>query len=101
MGTHPIFESDFDCLTVILEKIPVHSYTVAMTCGGCSGAITRILTKKLDQEGEQFDVSLENKTVKVQTQRSADEIKEMIAKCGKETNFVSTDAEGSLHSRHA
>ena len=38
--------------------MPVHSYTVAMTCGGCSGAITRILTKKLDQEGEKFDVSL-------------------------------------------
>ena len=45
-------------LSVILEKMPVHSYTVAMTCGGCSGAITRILTKKLDQEGEKFDVSL-------------------------------------------
>ena len=34
----------------------VHSYTVAMTCGGCSGAITRILTKQLG-DGEKFDVS--------------------------------------------
>jgi len=37
--------------------MPVHSYTVAMTCGGCSGAVTRILTKQLDAEkGEKFKV---------------------------------------------
>ena len=36
--------------------MPVHTYNAAMTCGGCSGAITRILTKQL-QEGEKFDVS--------------------------------------------
>ena len=33
----------------------VHTYNVAMTCGGCSGAVTRILTKQLG-EGEKFDV---------------------------------------------
>ena len=38
--------------------MPVHNYTVAMTCGGCSGAITRILTKQLvPDKGEKFDVS--------------------------------------------
>ena len=36
--------------------MPVHTYNAAMTCGGCSDAITRILTKQL-QEGEKFDVS--------------------------------------------
>ena len=37
--------------------MPVHEYTVAMTCGGCSGAVTRILTKQLDAEkGEKFKV---------------------------------------------
>ena len=39
----------------ILE-MPVHTYNVAMTCGGCSGAVTRILTKQLI-DGEKFDVS--------------------------------------------
>ena len=33
--------------------------------------------------------------VKVQTERAADDIKAIIAKCGKETTFVSTD-DGSL-----
>ena len=36
----------------------LHTYTVAMTCGGCSGAVTRILTKQLDEgKGEKFVVS--------------------------------------------
>ncbi|CBY10148.1 unnamed protein product [Oikopleura dioica] len=73
----------------------VHIYNVAMTCGGCSGAVTRILTKQLG-EGEKFDVNLEAKTVKVQTARSADEMKDIIAKCGKATTFVSTDESASL-----
>jgi len=74
--------------------MPVHTYNAAMTCGGCSGAITRILTKQL-QEGEKFDVNLEAKTVKVETSRDAEEIRAIIAKCGKETTFVST-ADGSI-----
>ena len=93
--------------------MPVHTYNAAMTCGGCIGAITRILTKQL-QEGEKFDVSkiairalieggmnfwiqvnLEAKTVKVETSRDAEEIRAIIAKCGKETTFVST-ADGSI-----
>ena len=37
-------------------EMPVHTYNVAMTCGGCSGAVTRILTKQLI-DGEKFDVS--------------------------------------------
>merc|ERR1712168_1301588 len=98
MGTHPIFESDFDCLTDnLLHNMPVHSYTVAMTCGGCSGAVTRILTKQLNaDDGEKFDVSLETKVVKVQTNRSAEDIKVIIAKCGKATEFTSTDEAGTL-----
>ena len=36
----------------------VHTYNVAMTCGGCSGAVTRILTKQLG-EGEKFDVNFQ------------------------------------------
>lgn len=75
--------------------MPVHSYSVAMTCGGCSGAVTRILTKQLG-DGEKFKVSLETKTVQVQSDRSADEIKDLIAKCGKKTEFTATDAAGAL-----
>jgi hypothetical protein len=41
-------------------------------------------------------VNLEAKTVKVQTARSADEMKDIIAKCGKATTFVSTDDSASL-----
>merc|ERR1711937_884180 len=97
MGTHPIFESDFDCLTDnLLHNMPVHEYSVAMTCGGCSGAGTRILTKQLNADTEKFKVDLENKAVFVQTERPAEEIKEIVAKCGKATEFKATDANGSL-----
>lgn len=66
-----------------------HVYSVAMTCGGCSGAVTRILTKQL-KDGETFEVALEDKIVTVTSNRSADEIKDIIAKCGKATEHKET-----------
>ena len=65
-----------------------HEYTVEMTCGGCSGAVTRVLGKK---EGvSKFDVNLESKKVFVETELSADEILEVLKKTGKATAFVGT-----------
>lgn len=46
------------------EKTQVYTVNAEMTCGGCSGAITRILNK-LDLAS--FDVSLEKKQFTVTT----------------------------------
>ncbi|KAF9401790.1 hypothetical protein BGX21_000584 [Mortierella sp. AD011] len=46
--------------------MPVYKYDVTMTCTGCSGAVTRVLSKL---EGvNKFDVSLENQKVTVESE---------------------------------
>ncbi|KAG1827243.1 uncharacterized protein BJ212DRAFT_1257990 [Suillus subaureus] len=56
-----------------------------MTCGGCSGAVTRVLTKA-QQEGSvsSFDVSLETQLVNVKGPIEKDALVEKIRKTGKE-----------------
>jgi len=50
MGTHPIFESDFDCLTEIMPKICIQSPEVAMQGEIAISARVNIVTKaKLDE----------------------------------------------------
>ncbi|RKO97754.1 hypothetical protein CAUPRSCDRAFT_2775, partial [Caulochytrium protostelioides] len=59
-----------------------YHYKVAMTCGGCSGSVTRILQKA---EGvSDFDVSLENKTVSVTTScLTKEQVFDILKKSGK------------------
>ncbi|KAI5840777.1 hypothetical protein DFP73DRAFT_455274, partial [Morchella snyderi] len=60
-----------------------YEFRVVMTCGGCSGAVTRVLSKL---EGvKEFDVSLETKLVKVTTEPSVtyDTVLNKIGKTGK------------------
>ncbi|XP_019647395.1 PREDICTED: copper transport protein ATOX1-like [Branchiostoma belcheri] len=65
-----------------------HEFTVEMTCGGCSGAVSRVLTKK---EGvEKFDIDLEGKKVFVTSSLSSEEILETLKKTGKATSYVGT-----------
>ncbi|KAG0377258.1 Cytosolic copper metallochaperone [Mortierella sp. AD032] len=62
--------------------MPVYTYDVTMTCSGCSGAVTRVLTK-LDGV-KTFDVSLETQKVTVESDSlSQQEILEKIQKTGK------------------
>ncbi|KAG0264577.1 Cytosolic copper metallochaperone [Mortierella polycephala] len=69
--------------------MPVYKYDVAMTCSGCSGAVTRVLSKL--QGVDKFDVSLETKKVTVESATlSQDEILEKIQKTGKAAK-VATD----------
>ncbi|KAH9458849.1 hypothetical protein MJO29_009935 [Puccinia striiformis f. sp. tritici] len=61
-------------------------FNVAMSCGGCSGAIERTLKK---QEGvSKIEISLENQTVLVYANPPAsfDVVRERIAKTGKTIN---------------
>ncbi|KAG0046901.1 Cytosolic copper metallochaperone [Gryganskiella cystojenkinii] len=57
-------------------------YDVTMTCGGCSGAVTRVLNKL--QGVEKFDVSLDTQKVTVESSTlTQDEILAVIQKTGK------------------
>jgi len=64
-----------------------HKFSVAMTCSGCSGAVTRILTKKLE-EGSSFDVNLEGRVVSITSAKSKEDLLEILKKCGKEVTYM-------------
>ncbi|KAJ2401437.1 Cytosolic copper metallochaperone [Coemansia sp. RSA 2559] len=60
-------------------------FNVAMSCGGCSGAVERALKKKED-ELESYRVSLEDQIVEVTAgDDDYDMVKEIISKTGKAT----------------
>ncbi|KAF9316313.1 Cytosolic copper metallochaperone [Podila horticola] len=62
-------------------------YNVTMTCSGCSGAVTRVLTKL--QGVDSFDVSLETQKVTVESATlSKEEILAVIRKTGKAAEIV-------------
>jgi len=68
--------------------MPTYKFNVAMTCGGCSSRVEKILSKKLGDAGS-WVIDLENKLVSVTCEgHSEDDIMAMIAKCGKETTKV-------------
>ncbi|KAJ6142605.1 hypothetical protein N7471_002058 [Penicillium samsonianum] len=70
-----------------------YKFNVTMTCGGCSGAVERVL-KKLEGV-KTFDVSLETQTVNVTTEPTLayDDVLEKIKKTGKAVNSGEADGE--------
>ncbi|KAH6896930.1 hypothetical protein B0T10DRAFT_168358 [Thelonectria olida] len=66
-----------------------YEFNIAMSCGGCSGAVDRVL-KKLDGV-ESYEVSLENQTAKVVTALPYETVLEKIAKTGKKVNSATAD----------
>ncbi|KAJ6190121.1 hypothetical protein N7519_000142 [Penicillium mononematosum] len=70
-----------------------YKFNVTMTCGGCSGAVERVL-KKLEGV-KTFDVSLETQTVNVTTEPTLSyvDVLEKIKKTGKAVNSGEADGE--------
>ncbi|KAK5688931.1 Cytosolic copper metallochaperone [Elasticomyces elasticus] len=68
-----------------------YKFNVTMTCGGCSGAVERVL-KKLDGV-KSFDVSLDTQTANIVTEDSVDytTVLEKIKKTGKKVNSGEAD----------
>lgn len=66
-----------------------YEFNVSMSCGGCSGAIDRVL-KKLDGI-ESYEVSLENQTAKVVTNLPYEDVLTKIAMTGKKVNSATVD----------
>ncbi|KAL5489910.1 ATX1 [Sanghuangporus weigelae] len=62
-----------------------YRYKVQMTCGGCSGAVTRVLTKAKESGAgvNDFTVSLENQSVEVRGPIDFDNLTARIEKTGK------------------
>ncbi|EPS31863.1 Metal homeostasis factor ATX1 [Penicillium oxalicum] len=70
-----------------------YKFNVAMSCGGCSGAIERVL-KRLEGV-KSFDVSLESQTANVVTEPtvSYDTVLATIKKTGKTVNSGEADGQ--------
>ncbi|KAK3900241.1 hypothetical protein C8A05DRAFT_36131 [Staphylotrichum tortipilum] len=79
--------------TPVVADAAEHKYVfnVAMSCGGCSGAVERVL-KKLDGV-KSFDVSLESQTASVVADASLpyEKVLKTIAKTGKKVNSGEAD----------
>ncbi|KAJ0341615.1 hypothetical protein COL922a_002054 [Colletotrichum nupharicola] len=68
-----------------------YKFNVSMSCGGCSGAVDRVL-KKLDGV-KSYEVSLDSQTVTVVAEESLpyEKVLQTIAKTGKKVNSGSAD----------
>ncbi|KAF7097721.1 hypothetical protein CFC21_099511 [Triticum aestivum] len=63
---------------------------VAMSCGGCSGAVKRVLTK---MEGvESFDIDMEQQKVTVKGNVKPEDVFQTVSKTGKKTAFWEAEA---------
>ncbi|KAN0131671.1 hypothetical protein V8E53_010513 [Lactarius tabidus] len=69
----------------MLIQPSTYKFDVKMTCGGCSGAVTRVLEKaKTSGEVQDYTVTLETQEVIVKSDLGLEDIKAKIAKTGKE-----------------
>lgn len=68
-----------------------HEFQVEMTCGGCSGAVTRILTKNLTGPNDKFEVKLEDKKVFIESDLPQSALEELLKKSGKEVKYIGTN----------
>jgi len=62
-----------------------HEFQVEMTCEGCSGAVTRVLNKKGEQN---IEINMDKQRVYVTSTLSADELLETIKKAGKTCSYI-------------
>ncbi|MCJ1236753.1 Cytosolic copper metallochaperone [Varicellaria rhodocarpa] len=71
-----------------------YKFNISMNCGGCSGAVERVL-KKLDGV-KSYEVSLETQSANIVTEPSLeyDTVLEKIKKTGKKVNSGEADGEG-------
>ncbi|KAM8848411.1 copper transport protein ATOX1 isoform 1-T1 [Synchiropus picturatus] len=67
--------------------MPKHEFSVEMTCEGCSGAVTRVLSKL---EGVKFEIDLPNQLVWIESDRTSDDLLDKLKKCGKKVKYNET-----------
>ncbi|CAE6535855.1 unnamed protein product [Rhizoctonia solani] len=68
-----------------------YKFNVVMTCGGCSGAVERVLKRAKDSgEVSSYDVSLDKQEVLVTGKATYDDVLAKIKKTGKEVKSGET-----------
>ncbi|KAI8108581.1 hypothetical protein M9434_006606 [Picochlorum sp. BPE23] len=69
--------------------MPVVELKVAMACGGCSGAVERVLNNTAGVKSVKTDLESQKVTVETDDGLSAEAVKDIVAKTGKATEFWS------------
>ncbi|KAK0148165.1 Copper transport protein ATOX1 [Merluccius polli] len=88
-SSHPSFSSaPLRSPTVQRDSRRKHEFEVAMTCEGCSGAVTRVLNKLGDEV--KFEIDLPKKLVWIESEKDVDYLTEKLKKCGKEVKYNGT-----------
>ncbi|XP_061896013.1 copper transport protein ATOX1 isoform X2 [Entelurus aequoreus] len=64
-----------------------HEFAVAMTCEGCSGAVSRVLSKLADVK---FEIDLPKQLVWIESDKDVDVLMDTLKKCGKEVKYNGT-----------
>ncbi|XP_021364591.1 copper transport protein ATOX1 homolog [Mizuhopecten yessoensis] len=73
-----------------MAGVKTHTFFVDMTCGGCSGAAIRVLTKDNLVDKGNIEIDLDKKTVVVKSELEAKELEDVLKKTGKDVKFIST-----------
>jgi len=68
--------------------MPTYAYNVTMTCGGCSGAVNRVLSRMPGVEKIDIDMDKQLVTVHTTDAVSHDQVLEAIKKTGKAVSPV-------------
>ncbi|KAJ6496710.1 hypothetical protein DFH06DRAFT_1157844 [Mycena polygramma] len=79
-----------------MAEVHKYEFNVQMTCGGCTGAVNRVLKKAQEADSTEvsdYSVTLENKTVLVTGTIPSDKLVNIIAKTGKKINSATKDGE--------
>ncbi|TNM98586.1 hypothetical protein fugu_013150 [Takifugu bimaculatus] len=79
--------TDCNCVFLFLSPSQRHEFEVAMTCEGCSGAVSRILNKL---GVETFEIDLPKKLVWIESDKDVQVLTEALKKSGKEVKYVGT-----------
>ncbi|XP_054648677.1 copper transport protein ATOX1 [Dunckerocampus dactyliophorus] len=64
-----------------------HEFAVTMTCEGCSGAVSRILSKLGDVK---FEIDLPKQLVWIESDKDVEFLMDTLKKCGKEVKYNGT-----------
>ncbi|KAH9031661.1 hypothetical protein EDB85DRAFT_2145997 [Lactarius pseudohatsudake] len=69
---------------MLIQAEHTYKFDVKMTCGGCSGAVTRVLEKAKKDGVSEYIVDLNTQEVTVKGTIPYDEVHSIISKTGKE-----------------
>ncbi|KAF5308889.1 hypothetical protein FQR65_LT00589 [Abscondita terminalis] len=73
-----------------MSKSQVHEFNVKMSCGGCSSAVEKVLSKFEGKGIDKVEINMTDQIVKVTGSLPAEEILKLIQKTGKEVQHIAS-----------